>query len=155
MISAMPTRILLSALAAAAAAISLAATAAPASAALGSCPSNRLCFWFNSDYAGARADFAISDGSLANELFNDGPAGANGWKVQVEDNAASVANRTGEYVSIYLRRRCETLTASDAATLRPGEEFNLAHFGLKNKVSSLYVHDGSDRRCVNVDSNGY
>jgi len=148
-------RTVLTVVSAAAVAAGLAAAAAPAQAALGECPGNRMCLWFNSGYDGARADFAIADGSMANELFNDGPAGRNGWKVQVEDNAASAANRTGEIVVLYARRNCDP--AGKTATFFPGEEFNLANpmFEIKNQVSSLYVYNGPNFNCVNVDSNGY
>ncbi|WP_320668690.1 peptidase inhibitor family I36 protein [Patulibacter defluvii] len=127
----------------------------PRSAALGECPSGKLCLWFNSNYAGARSDLQITDGSLANELFNDGPAGRNGWLVQVEDNAASVANRTGGYVELYGRRNCQL--GDGFGDLQAGEEDNLADLGLKNKVSSVRIWVRSQNRdaCANVNSGGY
>lgn len=54
---------------------------APAASASGSgteCPSGRVCFYFNSDFLGARADYAHSDAGMGNKLFTDGPAGRSG-----------------------------------------------------------------------------
>ncbi|WP_320671643.1 peptidase inhibitor family I36 protein [Patulibacter defluvii] len=126
-------------------------------AAAGECPSGRFCLWFNSGYAGARADFEITDGNLANELFNDGPAGRNGWLVQVEDNAASAYNRTSGAVFVYARRNCDE--AGDYDWLSPNQKLNLdqLRFNLKNRVSSVLVFDRLVNRseCSNVDSGGY
>ena len=70
------------------------APAANASGTGTACPSARVCFYFNSDFQGARADYANSDATMGNELFTDGPAGRNGWGVQVNNNAASLINNT-------------------------------------------------------------
>lgn len=134
-----------------AACLTAAATAVPASAALNECSTGNFCLWFNSDYQGARFDMRKTDGSLADELFNDGPAGRNGWKVQVEDNSASAANRTGQNVALYDMRGCQ----GGARILFDREEVNLAKFLLKNKVSSVYINGGTNRDCVNIDSSGF
>lgn len=146
----MSKRAVLTTLAGLAAAAGLAASAAPASAAAGDCPANRFCLWFNSDFAGARSDLAIPDGSLANELFNDGPSGRNGWMVQVENNAASVYNNTSQGAYIYDGRHCS------------GEEaFVAGHSGrtlggLKNRVSSVMIFAANTNLvCANVNSNRY
>lgn len=129
----------------------IAGTAAPASAALRDCPANRFCLWFNSDYQGARFDMARTDGQLFDELFNDGPSDRNGWMVQVEDNAASAANRTGENVALYRDRRCR----GGARILFAGEEVNLSAFLMKNQVSSVYINGGNNPDCVNINSSGF
>lgn len=116
------------------------APAAPASATTyANCPSGRLCLFFNSDYQGARSDIEFTDASLSNELFNDGVAGKNGWKVQVSNNAASVWNRTGKMAKV-----CDTATTCAGPSgwakgywLAAGERRNLSTIGLKNKVSAV------------------
>lgn len=146
----MSKRTVLTALAGLAVSAGFAATAAPASAAAGDCPVNRLCLWFNSDFAGARSDLGITDGSLANELFNDGPSGRNGWGVQVENNAASVYNNTTQGAYIYDGRNCSGT-----------EAFVAGHSGrtlgaLKNRVSSVWINAANTNfTCANVNSNGY
>jgi len=126
-----------------------AAAMAPAASASGSataCPTNRLCFYFNSSFGGARADFTYSDSGLGNELFTDGPSGRSGWGVVVNNNAASVKNRTGEWVTMYDNSGCTT--GGGWAAIAPGTNFNLVDLGLKNQVSSIYV-PGSG--CVSRD----
>jgi hypothetical protein len=102
------------------------------------CPTNRLCLYFNSDFGGARADFAYSDAGLGNELFTDGPVGANGWGVQVNNNAASVINHTGDWIVLYEDSDCRTLDGGAHRILGAGERVNLGT-ALKNKVSSIYI----------------
>lgn len=121
---------------------------APAASASGSgtaCPTNRLCFYFNSDFGGARADFANSDAGLGNELFTDGPTGRNGWGVQVNNNAASVINHTGEYVVVYDAAGCQGW----GSYVYPGERLNLSVLGLKNQVSSIQIAGTGD--CISRD----
>jgi Peptidase inhibitor family I36 len=131
-------------------AVSLMMAAAPSANASGTqdyCPAGRVCLWFNSNYGGARADFRVSDANLSNELFNDGPAGANGWRVQVEDNAASYHNRSGIGMIFYNLRNCN----ADGAyrTVGPGGKDNFGDL-LKNRVSSIFIY-GGDGGCANVD----
>lgn len=124
--------------------------AAPTSQAAGSgttCPSSRLCFYFNSNLGGARADFAYSDAGLDNELFTDGPYGRNGWGVVVGNNAASVRNNSGRWVTLFEGRNCDWNTKW-AGINGGGYSFNLAEFDLQNRVSS-FLMDGS--ACVNRD----
>jgi hypothetical protein len=99
------------------------------------CPVNRLCLYFNSDYEGARADFAYSDAGLNNEFFTDGPAYRNGWGVPVNNNAASVKNRTGSMVFLHDGPDCD----GTGYTVYPGEDYNLSSRGLQNKVSSFSI----------------
>ncbi len=125
--------------------------AAPASAE-GSgtaCPTNRVCFYFNSDFGGARADYRYSDANMGNELFTDGPYGRDGWGVQVNNNAASVKNRSGSTVYFFDRPDCTLYAGESAPGIGPGVDINLASVGLKNKVSSFLISDGS--ACVNRD----
>jgi hypothetical protein len=108
------------------------------------CPTNRLCLYFNSNFEGARADFAYSDAGLGNELFTDGPAYANGWGVQVNNNAASLINNTGTGANIYDGPNC---TGEGWAT-HGGQRLNLAEYGMKNRVSSIYI---AGTGCINRD----
>ena len=83
----------------------------PAASAAGTgtaCPTDRFCLYFNSDFGGARADYAQSDAGLGNELFTDGPQGRSGWGVQVNNNAASAINHTERML------RCTTTTTAQA-----------------------------------------
>lgn len=111
------------------------------------CPSDRLCFYFNSDWGGARADYAYSDASLNDELFTDGPSGRNGWGVQVENNAASVKNRTGHQVMLYRDRYCNISGSDSYRLIEPGANVNLGA-NLKNQVSSFAIFDRPNPDCV-------
>ncbi|MFJ3489757.1 peptidase inhibitor family I36 protein [Leifsonia aquatica] len=128
----------------------------PASAASSAtCPAGDLCLYFNSDFGGARADLRHTDAALNNELFDDGTPGANGWKVKVGNNAASVWNRTGSWVNLYDSQDC----SGPAAQLGPGEKENLTRWAnagldLKNKVSSIKTADGLSCT-VNRDQSSY
>lgn len=125
------------------------AAAAPTAQAAGTqdyCPADRVCLWFNSNSGGARADFRVSDANLSNELFNDGPVGANGWLVQVEDNAASFHNRSGNTVVFFNFRSCDI----DGAyrVVAAGDRGNFGD-ALQNKVSSILI--SNEGTCINVD----
>jgi hypothetical protein len=138
-------------IAAAGLALSSVASASPAGASgtQDYCPVDRVCLWFNSNSAGARADFRLSDASLSDELFNDGPVGANGWLVQVEDNSASFHNRSGNVMWFYERRNCNT-----DGTVRRVVAGGRDNFGdpLKNKVSSMFIVALGG--CVDIDQSG-
>ncbi|WP_030529788.1 peptidase inhibitor family I36 protein [Phycicoccus jejuensis] len=131
---------------AAAASIVAAAPAASASGTQNYCPTDRVCLWFNSGYSGARADFRVSDANLSNELFNDGPVGASGWLVQVEDNAASFHNRSGNTVIFFNFRNCDVDGAYRVVADGAKDNFGDA---LKNKVSSFII--SNEGVCTNVD----
>lgn len=123
--------------------------AAPSAYASGTqdyCPADRVCLWFNSNYGGARADFRVSDANLSNELFNDGPVGAGGWLVQVEDNAASFHNRSRNTVVFFNLRNCDIDGAYRVVGNGSKDNFGDA---LKNKVSSFII--SNEGLCVNVD----
>jgi hypothetical protein len=126
--------------------ILMGAPAANASGTQAACPADRVCLWFNSNFAGARGDFRVSDANLSNELFNDGPVNANGWLVQVENNSASFQNRSGHTVIFFDLRNCDIDGATRVVAAGEKDNFGAA---LKNKVSSIIVGDGSP--CVNVD----
>ncbi len=129
--------------------LSLSLGAMPVANASGSqvaCPSDRLCLWFNSGYGGARADFRVSDANLSNELFNDGPANANGWLVQVENNAASFQNRSGNTVVFFDFRNCDIDGAYRVVAAGAKDDFGSA---LKNRVSSFLI--SNEGACINVD----
>lgn len=148
------------------------AVAAPAPAEAttnATCPAGYLCLYFNSNFQGARADLKWSDAALNNELFNDGPRGANGWNVQVGNNAASVWNRTGRDVGLNSGGNCSgarditispgVRTNLDAATLRTYRYLGSPvvgtaaayQYGLKNEVSSITVDWNGDHveSCIN------
>ncbi|CAN7505569.1 peptidase inhibitor family I36 protein [Terrabacter sp. LjRoot27] len=124
------------------------ATTGSASGSGTTCPTNRVCFYFNSDFGGARADYQYSDATMGNELFTDGPSGRSGWGVQVNDNAASVINHTGEYVWVFEGAGCSE-GATPPYRLDPGEQVNLGAKNLKNKVSSFFVVDTG--ACIDRD----
>ncbi|WP_035753764.1 peptidase inhibitor family I36 protein [Arthrobacter nitrophenolicus] len=126
---------------------------APAANASGSgtaCPSGRVCFHFNSDFQGARADYAYSDAGMSNELFTDGPAGRNGWGVQVNNNAASVINNSGHTLYLYTEANCNAWSMVGGGGLFPGTRYNLSAFNAKNDISSIQIAGvGSD--CISRD----
>jgi hypothetical protein len=131
-----------------------AAQGAGASGSGSTCPSDRLCLYFNSGLGGARADLSRTDGALNNELFSDGPAGANGWNVVVGNNAASVWNRTGrDDVILFDRTGCQFGDPGQQVWLGRGESTNLDRTGLnlKNRVSSVLIPGSGNSGCVNID----
>ena len=115
---------------------------APAANAGSTCPYGRVCLYFNSNFEGARADFQYSDARLGDELFNNGPSGANGWNVQVNNNAASLINNSTRTVWMHDLPDC----GGNPWSMGHGGKLNLENLGLKNKISSLYI-DGSG--CIN------
>lgn len=144
----MGQRKIIAGLGAGAVVVGLMAVAPPANASgtQNYCPTDRVCLWFNSNYGGARADFRVSDANLSNELFNDGPVGANGWLVQVEDNAASFHNRSGNTVVFFNFRNCDIDGAYRVVSAGESGNFGTA---LQNKVSSFII--SNEGACVNVD----
>lgn len=126
---------------------------APAASASGSgteCPSGRVCFYFNSDFQGARADYVYSDAGMGNELFTDGPAGRSGWGVQVNNNAASVINNSGHTLYLYRDANCAYYSGVGGGGLFPGTRYNLSIWNAKNDISSIQIAGvGSD--CISRD----
>lgn len=76
------------------------------------CPDGYFCFYFNSNYGGARADYFLSDGNLANETFNKGGSNGRGWAVK--NNAASVVNNWAYYARVYYNSNCNGSVASQS-----------------------------------------
>jgi Peptidase inhibitor family I36 len=74
------------------------------------CNAGYFCFYFNSKFAGARADYVDSDGNLDNETFTEG--GSNGRGVQVKNNAASAVNNWAYYAAVYYNSGCNGAYAS-------------------------------------------
>lgn len=135
----------------------LAVGASPAAAG-SACPAGRACLYFNSNLEGARFDLDRADGRLDDELFNDGPSGASGWQVQVEDNAASFTNRSGRWAFLYRDRNCRL--AGDVAAVQPGASVNLGagDINLKNQVSSFALGDNPyapPSSCANINSSSF
>ncbi|GAB3431132.1 peptidase inhibitor family I36 protein [Actinophytocola sediminis] len=107
---------------------------APAAAAapIKGCPDAYFCFYFNSNHAGARADFLYSDGNLDNELFNKG--GTNGRNVQVKNNAASVVNNWSYAATVYYNSGCNGSVASQSFGAYAASNFNAT---MKNENASF------------------
>ncbi|MBO9625899.1 MAG: peptidase inhibitor family I36 protein [Microbacterium sp.] len=120
-----------------------AAPAAQASGTGATCPVGRFCLYFNSNQQGARADLVLTDAAFNNELFNDGPVGANGWKVLLGNNAASYWNRTGTEIIVFDGTSCTFGAAGRAIGILPGKKENLPD-DLKNRISSMKVTTPTD-----------
>jgi hypothetical protein len=137
-------------LAATAAAITGSIFAAPTVAAspINGCPSNDFCFYFNSNYAGARADYFWSDGTLDNELFNHG--GSSGQGVQVKNNAASAVNNYAFTAVVYYNSGCNGSHATQSFGAFGKNNFNAT---MKNNNASFRWpgSSGADADCANRD----
>jgi peptidase inhibitor family I36 len=108
--------------------------AAPAASAadIRGCPDFSLCFYFNSDFGGARANYAYSDGNLDNEVFRWG--GTNGRGVQVKNNAASVVNNAEWTATVYYNSGCNGSVASQSFGAYSGHDFTAT---MKNNNASF------------------
>lgn len=132
------------------AAITGTTVAAPAASAatLYGCPDLYLCFYFNSNFQGALANYAYSDGNLDNEVFRWG--GTNGRGVQVKNNAASVINNAGWTATVYYNSGCNGSVASQSFGMYGGANFTAT---MKNNNASFKWPSGpvifSD--CANRD----
>lgn len=91
---------------------SVVAAPTASAATINGCPENYFCFYFNSNFAGARADYFYSDGNLDNELFNKG--GTSGRGVVVKNNAASAVNNWAYYATVYYNSGCNGSVASQS-----------------------------------------
>ncbi|GAA1315421.1 peptidase inhibitor family I36 protein [Saccharothrix xinjiangensis] len=98
------------------AAITGTALAAPAASAatINGCPQAYFCFYFNSDFKGAHADYFHSDGNLSNELFNKVGTSSNGLGVVVKNNAASAVNNWSYTAVVYYNSGCNGSYASQS-----------------------------------------
>jgi hypothetical protein len=140
----------LTGLAASAAMITGTTVAAPAASAadLYGCPDFNLCFYFNSNFEGALANYPYSDGNLDNEVFRWG--GTNGRGVQVKNNAASVINNEGWTATVYYNSGCNGSVASQSFGMYGGHNFTAT---MKNNNASFKWPSGpvvfSD--CANRD----
>lgn len=85
---------------------------AATAATVNGCPEVYLCFYFNSDFEGARADYLRSDGNLDNETFNKRGTDGNGQGRVVKNNAASVVNNWSYYATVYYNSGCNGSVAS-------------------------------------------
>ncbi|ADJ49878.1 hypothetical protein AMES_8053 [Amycolatopsis mediterranei S699] len=140
----------------AAAAATLMAAAAPAAGAapaqpatvIHGCDAGYFCFYFNSNYAGARADYVDSDGNLDNETFNEG--GTNGRGVQVKNNAASAVNNWAYYATVYYNSGCNGSFASQTFGAYASGNFNAT---MKNENASFKwpTSFGAYSDCANRD----
>ncbi|MEV6638672.1 peptidase inhibitor family I36 protein [Amycolatopsis sp. NPDC051371] len=132
------------------AAIAGTTVAAPAASAgtLHDCPDLFFCFYFNSNFGGAHATYAYSDGNLDNEVFRWG--GTNGRGVQVKNNAASVVNNAEWTATVYYNSGCNGSVASQSFGPYSGGNFTAT---MKNNNASFKWPSGpvifSD--CANRD----
>ncbi len=124
-----------------------AAPAQPASVIHG-CDSAYFCFYFNSGFAGARADYLDSDGNLDNEKFNQG--GTNGRGVPVKNNAASAVNNWDYYATVYYNSGCNGSVASQTFGAYASGNFNAT---MKNQNASFKwpASFGTYSDCANRD----
>jgi hypothetical protein len=111
-----------------------AAQAAPAQPAtvIHGCNAGYFCFYFNSKFAGARADYVDSDGNLDNETFTEG--GSNGRGVQVKNNAASAVNNWAYYATVYYNSGCNGSFASQTFGAYSSANFDAT---MKNENASF------------------
>ncbi|WP_433265921.1 peptidase inhibitor family I36 protein [Actinosynnema sp. CS-041913] len=105
---------------------------AASAATIHGCPEVYFCFYFNSNYEGARADYLRSDGNLENETFNKG--GSNGQGVQVKNNAASVVNNWSYTATVYYNSGCNGSFASQSFGTYSASNFNAV---MKNENASF------------------
>lgn len=98
------------------AAITGSAVAAPTASAatINGCPAAYFCFYFNSNFAGAHADYLLSDGNLDNETFNRVGTTSNGLGRVVKNNAASAVNNWSYYATVYYNSGCNGSVASQS-----------------------------------------
>jgi len=99
-----------------------------------SCPSLYFCFYFNSNYGGAHADYLRSDGNLDNELFNKVGTTSNGLGVQVKNNAASAYNNWSYLATVYYNSGCNGSVASQSFGMYGGANFTAT---MKNNNASF------------------
>ncbi|WP_410614869.1 peptidase inhibitor family I36 protein [Amycolatopsis sp. lyj-109] len=112
-----------------------AAQAATASQAVSAgCPGAYFCFYFNSNYGGAHADYLRSDGDLGNELFNKVGTSSNGLNVQVKNNAASAYNNWSYLATVYYNSGCNGSVASQSFGPYSSGNFNST---MKNNNASF------------------
>ncbi len=125
------------------------ATASPA-ATIHGCPAAYFCFYFNSNYGGAHADYLLSDGNLGDELFNKTGTSSNGLNVQVKNNAASAVNNWSYTATVYYNSGCNGSVASQSIGA-----YGLANFNstMKNQNASFKwpASFGSFSDCANRD----
>ncbi len=105
---------------------------AASAAAINGCPEAYFCFYFNSNFEGARADYFHSDGNLDNELFNKG--GTSGRNVQVKNNAASAVNNWSYAARVYYNSGCNGSVASQSFGAFGKANFNAT---MKNQNASF------------------
>jgi hypothetical protein len=124
-----------------------AADAAPATVIHG-CDAGYFCFYFNSNYAGARADYVDSDGNLDNETFTEG--GANGRGTPVKNHAASAVNNWAYYATVYYNSGCNGSFASQTFGAYASGNFNAT---MKNENASFKWPSsfGAYSDCANRD----
>ncbi|MFF1612286.1 peptidase inhibitor family I36 protein [Amycolatopsis sp. NPDC058278] len=91
-----------------------AAQATTASPEAPTCTVAHFCFYFNSNYAGAYADYLKSDGNLDNETFNKVGTTNRGLGEVVKNHAASVYNNWSYQATVYYNSGCNGSYASQS-----------------------------------------
>ncbi|MEU4806300.1 peptidase inhibitor family I36 protein [Actinosynnema sp. NPDC023587] len=126
--------------------------AAPAASAavIEGCPELYLCFYFNSNFQGARADYLESDGNLDNEKFNKRGTNGNGLGVPVKNNAASVVNNWNELATVYYNSGCNGSVAKQSFGAYGKANLNAT---MKNENASFNWPNSSGvyKDCANRD----
>lgn len=78
--------------------------AAPAASASETCPSNSICLYYNSNFAGSFENFSPIDQNTCRNLTSyrfTNYGNGSGYNQSVADNTASVVNNTGHAIYIY------------------------------------------------------
>ncbi|ROP42447.1 peptidase inhibitor family I36 protein [Saccharothrix texasensis] len=114
------------------------------------CREAYLCFYFNSNFEGARADYLLSDGDLDNEKFNNAGTDGNGFNYVVKNHAASVVNNWSYYATVYYNSGCNGSVASQSFGAYGKGNFTEP---MKNDNASFKwpTSSGTFRDCANRD----
>lgn len=126
--------------------------AAPAASAatINRCPEAYFCFFFNSNFQGAHADYLLSDGNLDNERFNKVGSTSNGLNDVVKNNAASVVNNWSYVATVYYNSGCNGSVASQSVGTYTSVNLNAT---MKNENASFKwpASSGTFSDCANRD----
>ncbi|MCG8918533.1 peptidase inhibitor family I36 protein [Actinokineospora sp. PR83] len=126
--------------------------AAPAASAatINRCPAAYFCFFFNSNFEGAHADYLLSDGNLDNERFNKVGSTSRGLDVVVKNNAASVVNNWSHAATVYYNSGCNGSVASQSIGTYTSANLNST---MKNENASFNwpTSTGAFKDCANRD----
>jgi hypothetical protein len=108
------------------------AAPATAAAAIEGCGDGYFCFYHNSDFEGARADYWYSDGDLGDETFDKG--GTNGRGHVVKNDAAGAVNNWAYSATVYYNSGCNGSYATQTFAPHRGANFSAV---MKNENASF------------------